>query len=319
VEPYDVVLLGDANPDLVLTGDVVPRFGQSEALLDTADLVTGGSGGITASGIGRLGLRVALVSEVGRDVFGDFMLAALSAAGVDVNHVARSASRPTGVSVVLSRGSDRSTLTHLGTIDAEPPAWTDLEHVLPTRHVHVTSYFLQRKVAAELPRLLDLAHAAGATTSLDTNLDPSGDFHGLDELLDKVDYLLPNEAEVLGTARGLGMTVSDPEEAAAAVAALGPTTVVKLGARGAVLFRRDGAVLREPGTPVRSVDTTGAGDSFAAGFLYGLLRHGNEALALRAGVACGRLSALARGGTAGQPTRDQLEAELAGAEASRGA
>ena len=46
--PLDVLILGDLNPDLVLTGDVVPRFGQAEQLLDAADLLLGGSGAITA-------------------------------------------------------------------------------------------------------------------------------------------------------------------------------------------------------------------------------------------------------------------------------
>ncbi len=65
---HDVLVLGDVNPDLVLTGDVVPRFGQAEQLLTGADLLIGGSGAITAHGMARLGLDVALVAEVGDDV-----------------------------------------------------------------------------------------------------------------------------------------------------------------------------------------------------------------------------------------------------------
>src|SRR5690348_6865981 len=68
---FDLVVLGDCNPDLVLTGDEIdPSFGQVERLVDDADLMIGGSGGILACGAARLGLRTAFVGMVGDDVFG---------------------------------------------------------------------------------------------------------------------------------------------------------------------------------------------------------------------------------------------------------
>ena len=65
----DLLVLGDVNPDLILTGDVVPAFGQAEQLLDGATLSVGGSGAITACGAARLGLRVAMCVLVGDDVY----------------------------------------------------------------------------------------------------------------------------------------------------------------------------------------------------------------------------------------------------------
>ena len=62
-----VLVVGDANPDLVLRGDVVPRFGQAEQLLDDASLVIGGSAAITAHGLARLGRPVSLLAAVGDD------------------------------------------------------------------------------------------------------------------------------------------------------------------------------------------------------------------------------------------------------------
>jgi len=105
-----VVVVGDANPDLVLAGDVVPRFGQAEQLLDDAQLLIGGSGAITAHGLARLGLRVGLVAQVGEDAFGDLMLARMEQAGVGTDLVRR-ADLATGLSVVLSTGSTRTTRT----------------------------------------------------------------------------------------------------------------------------------------------------------------------------------------------------------------
>ena len=75
----EVLVIGDANPDLVLTGDVDPRFGQVEKLVDTASLVLGASGAIVAAGLARLGVRTALAAVVGDDVFGRFVLDELTA------------------------------------------------------------------------------------------------------------------------------------------------------------------------------------------------------------------------------------------------
>src|SRR5690349_21175876 len=67
----DLLVLGDANPDLVLRGgDVVPAFGQAEHLVDDARLTIGGSGAILACGAAKLGLRVAIAAVVGDGLFG---------------------------------------------------------------------------------------------------------------------------------------------------------------------------------------------------------------------------------------------------------
>ena len=65
--PAGVLVASDANPDLIVRGDVVPRFGQVEQLADAADLVLGGSASIVACGLARLGVPTALAARVGRD------------------------------------------------------------------------------------------------------------------------------------------------------------------------------------------------------------------------------------------------------------
>src|SRR3954470_4119261 len=80
----DVLVVGDANPDLVLRGDVRPRFGQAEQLLTGAELVLGGSAAITAAGCARLGLRTALLSVLGGDVFGALVRQRLTERGVEL-------------------------------------------------------------------------------------------------------------------------------------------------------------------------------------------------------------------------------------------
>lgn len=303
----DVLVLGDLNPDLVLRGDVVPRFGQAEQLLDSAEFELGGSGAITAHALARLGLSVQLLAAVGADPFGREVVAMADRAGVDTTAVDL-VDQPTGISIVLSNGPARSTFTFIGAIDAPAPPWRTPGDLPVARHLHVSSYFLQRRRAAGLPTLLALARAAGMTTSLDTNLDPTGRFVGLVEVLPHVDVLFPNREEALATATALtGRPPVGPEEAARDIAAYGPVVVVKDGEHGALLCR-NGNVLHEPGEPVEPLDTTGAGDTFNAGFLAAMLGGHSDALCLRWGCAAGALSTRCAGGVRGQPTSEELHA-----------
>jgi ribokinase len=298
VSRLDLLVVGDVNADLVLRGgDLVPAFGQREQLVDHAQLVLGGSGGIVAAGAARLGLRVAIAGCVGDDALGRAMLAALD--GVDVSAV-RMGAEPTGVSVGLARPGDRAVLTALGAL-AEFRA----EHVpdallASARWVHVTSPFLQPG--------LDVA-AVAARAAGTTSLDPGWDPHERWELAwEGFDVLLPNAQE----AQRLSGE-DDVEAAARSLAAKGPTVVVKRGADGALAVgggadravpseAADRDVVRVAAPPVDPVDATGAGDSFDAGFLAARLAGEDLAGALALGCACGALSTRAAGGTAGQPT-----------------
>lgn len=298
-----VLVVGDANPDLVLRGDVVPRFGQAEQLLDDAALVIGGSAAITAHAFARLGRPVGLVAAVGKDAFGAQLTAELEAAGVDVSTVRERADVPTGLTVVLSRGDDRAILTRPGAIPTLRAAEVEAAAASSTRvgHVHVSSFFLQPDLAAELPGLLQLLRGRGFTTSLDTNADPAGTWSGVDAVLAHLDVLFPNRAEVVALGRD-----PDPVAAAGRLAAPGPLVVVKDGAAGAFAVDAGGTVTTVPGEPAVPLDSTGAGDTFDAAFLDGWLAGRTLEENLRRAVRAGALSVAALGGTAGQPTQSDL-------------
>jgi sugar/nucleoside kinase (ribokinase family) len=292
---------------MVLTGDEIdPAFGQVERFVDAADLMIGGSGGILACGAARLGLRTALVGMVGDDLFGKFMCDALAQRGVDTSGIVVDRRLRTGITVILSRPGDRAILTFPGTIAAFGAADVDGKLLTTTRHVHVASYFLQTSLAPSLPNIFERAHDAGATTSVDPNWDPRERWDsGIRELLGSVDVFLPNAEEAIRIGG-----VQDPHEAAGALAAHGPLTAVKLGAAGALAADSRGLVVQMPGlTGVESVDAVGAGDSFDAGFLTGILSGWTTDRALSLGCACGALSTRAVGGTNAQPTlAEALEA-----------
>jgi len=299
-----VLVAGDANPDLVLRGDVTPRFGQAEQLLDEAALVIGGSAGITAHGFARLGRPTSLVAVVGADAFGERARQALEAGGVDTSAFRVDPAVPTGLSVILSRPEDRAILTLLGTIPAlsADDVRAAVTAVAPA-HVHVSSYYLMNAdFLAALPAVFRELRAAGVSTSLDTNDDPAREWRHLSELLPHVDVLLPNESE----ARGLGGD-QDPRSAATALAARGPLVVVKAGGDGAFAATPDGALVDCPGTPVPVVDTTGAGDTFNAAFVDAWLAGRALEECLARGVRAGALAVGATGGTAGQPTAADLD------------
>jgi sugar/nucleoside kinase (ribokinase family) len=292
----DVLVIGDANPDLLLTGDAVPEFGQAETLVDSADLVLGGSAAIVACGLARLGVPTALAAIVGDDLYGGFVRDALVERGVDVRWLRTDPDVPTGLSVVLSVG-DRAILTHPGTIAATGPEVVPEEALAHVRHVHSASYFLQPLLAPHLPDVLARARAAGATTSVDTNFDPARTWQGVEPLLRQADVLMPNATELRALAGR-----EDLDEAARIVLGLGCRVALKNGAEGGVLWESDGSLVRVPAPPVSPVDTTGAGDSFDAGFISGLVEGLSGEECLTRAVLCGSLSTRAIGGTAGQPT-----------------
>jgi ribokinase len=303
-----VLVVGDANVDLVLRGDVVPRFGQAEQLLDAADLVLGASAGIAASGLAKLGIDTALSAIIGDDRFGGVVRDALVASGVRLDALLIRPDHPTGLTVILSQPHDRSILTLPGTVPLlrAEDVRASVEALEP-QHVHFASYFLLPQLGAELPDLLGWLRERGITTSLDTNWDPVGQWHGLAEVLPRLDLFLPNGAELVGIAERLGFEFDNDEDAALQIARLGPRVVVKAGGDGAWSVGPDGHIDRVPADPIEVVDTTGAGDSFDAGYLAARI-HGisSERERLRWATIAGSLSTQRSGGTEGQATLAEL-------------
>jgi len=303
---FDVLVAGEINPDLILSGNVTPEFGQVEKLVDSAALTIGSSSAIFACGAARLGLKVAFIGICGDDVFGKFMLDEMSKHGVDVSAVIVRSDGHTGLSVILNNGVDRAILTHPGWI-AELQASDIADSLLAqARHLHVASYFLQTKLQPNLPALFKRAQSLGLTTSLDTNYDPSEKWVGFDELLAVTNVFLPNEAE----AKSLTGAES-ADEAATRLMSKVEALAIKLGKDGALGISKSQKI-QVNSIPVKVVDTVGAGDSFDAGFIYGFLNDWSLEKSLRLACVCGALSTQQAGGTNGQPTLDEARKHGAG-------
>lgn len=302
-KPFDLLVVGEINPDLILRGDVTPAFGQVEKLVDEATLTIGSSSVIFACGAARLGLRVAFAGVVGDDVFGQFMVSQMLARGIDTSAIVIEPSLHTGLSVILSRATDRAILTFAGSIAALRYEQIDLAMLDRAHHLHLGAFFMLDALRPDVPRLFSEARQRGLTTSLDTNYDPTERWDGgLRQVLPLVDVFLPNEAELCAIGGS-----PDPDAALAALAQQVPIVAAKLGSQGGVA-RRGSTIAHAPALPVAVVDTTGAGDTFDAGFIYGFLHGWELAATLRLACACGSLSTRAAGGTAAQPTLAEAQA-----------
>jgi sugar/nucleoside kinase (ribokinase family) len=304
MKPIDILVAGEINPDLILSGNVLPVFGQVEKLISAAELTIGSSSAIFACGAARLGLKIAFIGKCGDDIFGHFMLEEMSKRGVNVENVIRVRGKSTGLSVILNRDTDRAILTHPGLIPTLQADDVPDELLGQARHLHVASYFLQEALQPGLPRLFQRARGLGLTTSLDTNYDPSEQWCGFDELLAVTNVFLPNEAEACSLAR-----VNTADLAADRLKGKVETLAIKLGARGALGTNNDQKV-RVASIPVNVVDTVGAGDSFDAGFIYGYLNHWTMEKSLRLAAVCGALSTQCPGGTSAQATLAEALHEL---------
>ena len=319
----DILVIGEINPDIVISDpDPVPVFGEVERVVRSVGMTVGGSSAIFACGAARLGLRVAFVGVVGDDVFGRYMLDAMTERGVDVSACTVDPARPTGATVILTSGRDRAILTAMGTIGALEVDRVPESLLARARHLHLSCFYLQETSRDRLPAFFAAARARGLTTWFDTNWDPAERWDGgVREMLRSADVFFPNEVEATRIAG-----IADPEAAARALAVGaadgrpdgGPIVVVKLGAAGALACRGDDPIVRIGAMPVEPNDTTGAGDAFGAGFLRAWLdgRDIQDCLALAA--ACGALSIRAVGGVDGQPTFEEAAAAVRSWRAARG-
>ena len=318
----DVLVVGEINPDIVISDpDPVPRFGEIERVVRSVTMTVGSSSAIFACGTARLGLRTAFVGVVGDDAFGRFMLDALAGRGVDVSACTVDPAEPTGATVILTSGRDRAMLTAMGSIGAFDVDDVPERLLLRARHLHSGGFYLQERSRDRLPAFFATARARGLTTSFDTNWDPTEQWDGgVREMLRAANLFFPNAAEATRIAR-----VDDPELASAVLASTGaegqrddgPIVVVKRGAAGAVAARSGEVPVRVEAMPANPADTTGAGDSFNAGFLRAWLDGGTLRDCLELGAVCGALSTRAVGGVDAQPTFAEATAALAAWRSSR--
>jgi len=304
LERLKILVIGELNVDIVATGlRSEPEMG-TEILADDCELTLGSASAIFAAGAAKLGHNVTLVSQVGRDYFGDFCINTLQQLGLSTRHVARKADEKTGVTIALSGKRDRALVTHAGAVATLTSDCINEALLKRHDHLHLTSYYLQKALQPSFAEMFRRAKALGLTTSFDPNSDPDNKWNSIDNVLRATDVLFVNEREA---AQLTGS--STPKAALKNLMTKVPCAVIKRGPNGAIAML-DGATAAHSGFKVTAVDTTGAGDSFDAGFVSAYVRHAPLTECLKIGNACGALSARCVGGTAGQPTERELQTFL---------
>ncbi len=278
-----IVVVGDLMTDVVaLASGPMTRGSDTRARVRFGG---GGSAANTASWLATTGVPVTFVGRAGDDLLGRAAVAELQALGVHLR-VALDPDRPTGACVVVvTPDGERSMFPDAGANAGLSPQDLPADLFVAGHHLHLSGYSLLTE-GSRTAALAALARARNAEMTVSVDPASVGPLRavGVDQVLgwlDGVDLLLANEDEAC-----LLAGLPDPLAAGRALTERFPEVVVKLGADGAAWCGRDaGAPVVVPAVPVDVVDTTGAGDAFAAGFLPADLAGATPAEALAAGCA----------------------------------
>ena len=302
-----VLVAGEINVDLICSGyDSFPQPGK-EVLVDDFCLTLGSSSAICAMGLAKLGLNVRFVGKVGADPWGEYCVQTMREAGIDVTRVQTDSRLKTGVTVSITSQRDRALVSYLGSVGSLQAEDVDDDALRGADHLHISSYFLQRGLQPGCGNLLDRAARKGLCVSLDPGFDPSELWDsGLLAALARVHLFFPNEVELLAVTR-----TNEIVEALRALDNDHTRTVATLGSRGCATLN-NGELLEVPPFPINAVDSTGAGDSFNAGFLHAWLRDLPIIDCMRWGSANAALSTRCLGGTLSQGTAADVQSLLAG-------
>lgn len=298
---WDAYVWGDVNIDLVIPGvGDFPKPGQEEEV-DTMETFVGGGAALFTLGLGKLGLHPVFQGRVGDDCYGELITREFLKKNVDCRLLARSSTEKTGISISFTNEKDRSFLTYRGTNAGISIKEVLVDRVKEARHIHVTGYEGRVSHREYLKLLKRVKAETDATVSFDLGWDASGEWYkGIDQLFPYIDVLFMNETEAVHYSRK-----QTAREAAESFARSGGMAVIKLGNKGSLAVV-SGRYYEAAPFRVHTVDTTGAGDSFNAGFIYGFLKGLDPQECLEYGNGCGALNVTALGGNTGFPDTETL-------------
>jgi sugar/nucleoside kinase (ribokinase family) len=311
VTPAGVLCCGSIVLDIVVRP--VDRFVFNTSVwVEAIEQQLGGNGASTSYALGVLGVPVRLIGVVGRDPFGELALARLRSAGCDVDNVCILENRTATTVAVVNSGGDRLLLHRPGAsaIAFENPIEFTLQLTAGLSHFHFANFYSLPRLRIRAAATVRAARAANLTVSIDTGWDSQGRW--LDDLgpcLPMTDLLFVNAEEArmltgMADARAAGLRLRERGTG---------TVIVKLG-RGGCLVLREGAEISAPAYDVPVLDTTGAGDCFAGGFLAALGRGAPLEDAARFANAVAALSIQSLGATEGLRSSDETAAWMSAAK-----
>lgn len=292
----DVLLPSTYFCDLVFTGlPAIPQLG--DEVFSQHFTITPGGGFIPAVALSRLGVRVKWACDFGNDFFSRFVLEEARNQKLDET-LFRIHDQPLRViTVAYSFAHERAFLSYR---DPFPPV--ELPQLIRAHPARVLM-LMSLRYGELFPAVIQAGREVGMQVFMDCQAlqGASLDDPRVVSSLQAVDVFAPNREEALQLTRQRNI-----ETALERLAALTPTVVIKLGNQGA-LACRSGRIIHVPAIPVEAVDTTGAGDNFDCGFVYGMLHGYSLEDCLHCGNYCGSRSTTASGGWESAPTAEQVE------------
>ncbi len=308
--PAQVICAGILVADLFVPPlPALPAAGQ---LLATEDFLidSGGCAANTSTTLARLGVPTCVVGKVGDDIFGTFIEQDLARKGVVTSGITRSPNYGTSKTVILPVVGEDRRFVHTSGANADFQAH-DIERaqVAAAQVFYLGGYLVLPGLDQHaLSDLLRFAREQHTHTVLDVVIpadDSSASLAALEYILPYVDFFMPNDEEA---ERLTGE--SDPYRQAQRLLNAGcGTVIITMGARGVLLVDRQ-AALELPAFPVQVVDSSGAGDAFAAGFIVGVLEGWSGRELLRFAGALGASACTRLGCTTGVFSRSEAEAFL---------
>jgi sugar/nucleoside kinase (ribokinase family) len=299
----DVVCLGILVADVIARPvDETPEPG-SLAVVDAVEVHAGGCALNTASALIALGLRASVVGKVGRDLFGDYLLQVLEERGLSQDGVLHDESVGTSATVVLVDSAGERTFLHVpganGTLGEDE---LDRDLLYAGRALHLAGALVLERLDGEpLAGLAAEAKGRAILTSLDTVWDPTGRWSRLVPCLPHLDLLLPSLAE----GRALSGERKPPNVAAWLRERGVGNVLLTMGPAGCYVSG-DGFEGHVAAPDVHALDSTGAGDAFAAGVLHGALAGWPLEQSARLGCAAGAIATTTFGATLGEGTLDDV-------------
>lgn len=262
------ILVSDAIAKPV---EKIPAKGKLE-LVDTLSLYTGGCACSCAIDMAKIGIDVAIIGKIGNDGFGDFIHSSLNQNGVNTKGLKVDNEGFTSASlVIVSADGERSFIHCLGTNATFCEEDIDYSVIENSKLIFVAGLMLMPKFDGEdCTKFLKKCKEMGKITALDTAWDSTGRWMNvLASSMPYIDYFLPSYEEATELSNK-----TDPEEIADFFLSMGPhTVVIKLGKNGCLIKTKEGEKHEIPTfNRIKSVDSTGAGDSFCAGFLTALVK-----------------------------------------------
>jgi len=307
------VIIGTTTADILLQTSLPAIFNEDDGFREgnlifteyPPKILLGGNGGNTAYVLSKLGATVALISAVGQDVLGDFLIDCLKEQHVNISNLIRSDIRSTSTSTILmSDTSHQLIFHHLGASQDVRPIPTQEKMFTQADVLLITGYSLLHAMRYEgYANALRIVHQQGGLTAVD--IGPAiGEYATLSELkglLSDIDFLIANTHELcVFTGDTAWETAAERTLAAGA-----HNIIIKHGAKGVFAWTPD-LQIQVPAFSVNATITVGAGDSFNAGLLYGIQNGRTLKESLFLGSAVAALVVSGENGVLGAPDMNQV-------------